>query len=150
MGESLVAFIRRRQIHDGLPITLETVQWMKAMRKAAVLLKLDFQKAYNMIRWEFIDHTMERMSFGDIWRKWMKGCITTVSMSILVNGSPTKPFYLPKRTWQRDPLSLFCFVLVVEIFKKGLVESLCVGKEKVELHIYDLRMTLNYFVWQMK
>ena len=71
---------------------------MKAMRKAAVLLKLDFQKAYNMIRWEFIDHTMERMSFGDIWRKWMKGCITTVSMSILVNGSPTKPFYLPKRT----------------------------------------------------
>lgn len=71
----------------------------------------------------------------------MKECIATASMSILVNGSPTKPFNMHRGIKQGVPLSPFLFVLVVEVFNKmvckakelWLVKGLCVGKEKVEL-----------------
>lgn len=57
----------------------------------AAHVKLDFQKAYDILNWDFIDHVLDLMGFGKTWRRWTMECITTASVSILVNGSPTTP-----------------------------------------------------------
>ena len=36
------------------------------------------------------------MGFGDRWIEWIRGCISVASMSILVNGCPTKEFQIEK------------------------------------------------------
>ncbi|XP_029144895.1 uncharacterized protein [Arachis hypogaea] len=48
------------------------------------------------------------------WRGWIQACLKA-SMSILVNGCPTKPFNLERGLWQGDLISSFLFVLVGEI-----------------------------------
>lgn len=51
------------QILDGALIANEVGQWAKKNKKEVVLLKLDFQKAYDTISWSFMDYLLEVMGF---------------------------------------------------------------------------------------
>lgn len=45
--------------------------------------------------------------FGERWRKWIKGCVSTFSFSILINGRPMGKFKGEKGLRQGDPLSSY-------------------------------------------
>jgi len=47
VGETQTAFVKDRQIIDGALIANETVNWLSKKKKSGVLLKLDFEKAYD-------------------------------------------------------------------------------------------------------
>nr|XP_025665300.1 uncharacterized protein LOC112763991 [Arachis hypogaea] len=94
--------------HGGVLIQVyEIVHWLKRSRKAAWLIKLDFQKAYDRVRWDFVDLVLEGMGFGCIWRRWIWECLTTASMAILINRTTTKPFNIQWGLRQDDTI-LFC------------------------------------------
>lgn len=49
-----------------------------------------FEKAYDYVRWSFFFYYMlDRCGFCAKWIPWMKGCVESVSMLVLINGSPT-------------------------------------------------------------
>ncbi|XP_057760618.1 uncharacterized mitochondrial protein AtMg01250-like [Arachis stenosperma] len=81
------------------------------------------------------------MGFGWRWREWVTECVSTASMLILINGSPTKPFKMEKGLRQGDLLSLFLFVLIVDVLHRMVGEAvrnrrilpLLVGKDNIEL-----------------
>ncbi|RVX13541.1 putative ribonuclease H protein [Vitis vinifera] len=52
-----------------------------------VVFKIDFEKAYDHVRWDFLDQVLEKKGFSPKWRKWMNGCLSSVSYAVLVNGS---------------------------------------------------------------
>lgn len=64
VGETQSAFIMGRQILDGALIANEVVQWAKKNKKEVALMKLDFHKAYDTVKWSFIDQLLEIMGFG--------------------------------------------------------------------------------------
>ncbi|XP_020972640.1 uncharacterized protein LOC107627573 [Arachis ipaensis] len=141
VGETQSAFVKGRKIHDGALIACETVQWLKTRKKKAAIIKLDFQKAYDRVKWRFVDIVLQKMGFGWRWREWVKECVSTASMSILVNGSPSKPFKMERGLRQGDPLSPFLFVLVIDVLHRMVGEAvknrrvvpLLVGKDNVKL-----------------
>lgn len=59
VGKTQTTFVHRRQILDGALIACEVVQWLRNKRKSSVLMKLDFRKTYDSVRWVFIDHVLE-------------------------------------------------------------------------------------------
>ena len=141
VGGTQSAFVSGRQILDGGLIANEVVWWLKKAKMSAIMLKLDFQKAYDIVRWSFLDHVLECMGFGSKWRAWIGTCVTSTSMSILVNGCPTAPFKMYQGLQQGYQLSPFLFVLVGEVFNKmvekakslNLVEGLKVGYNEVDI-----------------
>ncbi|KAL9663511.1 hypothetical protein QQ045_018898 [Rhodiola kirilowii] len=90
------AFIANRSIHDGIMITNELIHSLKSDGRSALILKLDFSKAYDSVSWEYLDAVQNRMGFGLKWRKWISECISTARLAVLVNGSPTEDFAMEK------------------------------------------------------
>ena len=45
---------------------------------------------------------------------WIKGCLASATVFVLVNGSPTEEFYPSRGLRQGDPLAHFLFIVVVE------------------------------------
>ncbi|KAL4373402.1 hypothetical protein AHAS_Ahas05G0078200 [Arachis hypogaea] len=142
VGETQSAFVQGRKIHDGALIACETVQWLKQRKKKSAIIKLDFQKAYDRVKWKFVDIVLQKMGFGQRWQGWIKECVCMMSMSLLINGSPSKSFKMERDLRQRDPLSPFLFVLVVvevlhrmvgEVVRHGRISPLLVGNDNIKL-----------------
>lgn len=61
--KSQSAFLKGRNILEGLVALQEIVHELKKNKKAAILLKLDFEKAYNRVNWECIREVLLRKGF---------------------------------------------------------------------------------------
>ena len=115
----------------------------KRKRKSCVFFKVDYEKAYDSVRWEFIYYMLGRLGFCEQWIVWIKSCLEFASMSVLVNGSPIKEFVPQKGLRQGDPLALFLFLIASEslagvvrnVVEKNMVDSLEVGAKKVEVNM---------------
>ncbi|RVW62009.1 Transposon TX1 uncharacterized 149 kDa protein [Vitis vinifera] len=81
------AFVQGRQILDAVLIANEIVDEKKRSGEEGVVFKIDFEKAYDHVSWDFLDHVMEKKGFNPRWRKWIRGCLSSVSFTILVNGN---------------------------------------------------------------
>lgn len=134
-------------------------------RRRSYFLKIDFAKAYDTVDWRFLNLIMERFGFAGKWRAWIRECISSASVSVLVNGSPSGEFKLQRGLRQGDPPSSFLFLLAVEglsiLMKRaadcGFYEPAEIGSKKVKvihLQFADdtvfLGTTKEENVWVMK
>nr|GEW08022.1 DNA helicase [Tanacetum cinerariifolium] len=86
----------------------------KLGKKQLLVFKVDFEKAYDSVRWDFLDDILRKFGFGDKWCKWIQTCLRYSRGSIILNGSPTEEFQFYKGVKQGDPLFPFLFILVME------------------------------------
>lgn len=115
----------------------------KRKKKKAVLFKVDFEKAYDSVSWDFLESMMVRMGFDGVWRKWIKECLSTANVSILVNGSPTEEIALGRGLRQGDPLSPFLFLIVAEglnmMFSEAKTRGLNQGYKVGDMEVSHLQ-----------
>ncbi|GKC47229.1 RNA-directed DNA polymerase, eukaryota, partial [Tanacetum coccineum] len=90
VNEVQSAFIEGRQILDGPFILNEVMQWCKIKKKQSLVFKVDFEKAYDSVRWDFLDDVLKKFGFGNKWCNWIQECLRSSRVSILVNSSPTE------------------------------------------------------------
>ncbi|KAJ9555174.1 hypothetical protein OSB04_009788 [Centaurea solstitialis] len=117
------AYVEGRQILDGPLMVNEVCSWAKRSKSRVFLFKVDFEKAFDFISWNYLDSILEQMHFGVKWRSWIKGCLNSARASVLVNSSPTSEFPLSRGLRQGDPLSPFLFIIAMEGLHVAMLEA---------------------------
>ncbi|GJR11897.1 RNA-directed DNA polymerase, eukaryota [Tanacetum coccineum] len=138
------AFISKRHILDGPFILNEVIHWCKAKKKNSMIFKVDFEKAFDSVRWDFLEDVMKNFGFGPRWCDWIMSCLKSSKGSVLVNGSPTPEFHFYKGLKQGDPLSPFLFILVMEtlhlsfenVVKAGLFKRVLLDDSMQLTHLF--------------
>ncbi|KAL5580279.1 hypothetical protein UlMin_012721 [Ulmus minor] len=108
------AFVHNRQILDVVLVATEAVEDYRKRGERGVIFKVDFEKK----------------GFGVRWRSWMRGCISLVNFSIMINGKPRGRFGASRGLRQGDPLSPFLFILVADILGRMMDKAVRIGEVK--------------------
>ncbi|GJU20617.1 RNA-directed DNA polymerase, eukaryota, reverse transcriptase zinc-binding domain protein [Tanacetum coccineum] len=138
------AFVAKRQILDGLFILNELFKWCKMKKKHTMIFKVDFEKAYDSVRWDYFDDVLKMFGFGEKWCGWIQNCLLSSKGSVIVNGSPTKEFQFHRGLKQGDPLSPILFLLIMKslhismqrVVDAGLFRGIQVGSSLQVSHLF--------------
>ncbi|GJS77089.1 hypothetical protein Tco_0726970 [Tanacetum coccineum] len=72
-------------------------------------VKVDFEKAYACVNWEFLYEVTSQMGFERKWCGWIRACLETATSSILVNGLN---------------------IMMQEVLNTGLLEGIKIGSDE--------------------
>jgi hypothetical protein len=118
INECQDAFIRGRFIAASVMLLQEILKETKYKKHQGVVLKFDFEKAYDKVNWCFLFDCCRQMGFSESWLIWNRKIVTQGTLSVKVNDKTGPYFYSYKGVRQGDPFSPTLFNIVVNSLSK--------------------------------
>lgn len=90
--ENQYGFIRGKTIQDCLAWSFEYIHQCHQSKREIILLKLDFEKAFDSIEHSALLSIMQSMGFSNKWLQWVQMVFSPSHTSVLLNGVPGNSF----------------------------------------------------------
>jgi hypothetical protein len=84
-------FLKDQNIMDGI-LALHEILHDTKIKKKGLILKLDFEKAYDKLNWAFFFECLRQRGFWEKWCDWIKLVMSSSTVSVKMNNTVGKYF----------------------------------------------------------
>ena len=88
---------------------------MMTLKRDGVIFKIDFENAYNKVKWSFLQQTLRMKDFSPTLCRCIEGMVTGGSVGIKVNDDIGPYFQTKRGLRQGDPMSLILFNIIADM-----------------------------------
>lgn len=116
------AFAEGRWIADNTILAQEMVHKVKKFKRKGglMLAKIDLSKAYDRLKWSFINMVMIAWGFSYLFRRMIFGRLSSVKYSLQLNGTVVGEIEPSRGLRQGDPFSPYLFIMCTEVLSRIL------------------------------
>jgi hypothetical protein len=112
-------FIKGRNIQDCIGWAFEYLYICHKSKKPIIILKIDFEKAFDKVEYSAIIAMRKAKGYGPKWVRLVESILHSSSTSVMLNGVPGKK-NCKRGVRQGDPLSPLLFVNTVELLQAAV------------------------------
>ena len=114
---------------------LNLIEYCTRTQNSAIILSVDFEKAFDKLEWDAMYKALELFNFGPCFISYVKTLYSNPISSTMNNGWWSKWFELSRSCRQGDPLVAVLFVITIEIL--GIKLRLNMNIKGIEMNGYE-------------
>ena len=138
--EDQTGFMKNRRIAINIRRILDIMNWCSKHDKGALLLNIDFLKAFDRCKVQSILQSLNYFGFPEYVVNWIKTLYTDFTVKIQNNGFFSSPIQVQRSVHQGGCASAFLFHLLVETMgnelRQNLEHSLLIENYKYDINQY--------------
>jgi hypothetical protein len=112
ISQNQIAFIKGRYILESVVSAHEIIHAVHSSGDNGLVLKIDYEKAYARVDWNFLVSMLESRGFGPVLRKWIRSFLVVGSFCVRIKDTYSPYFVARKGLKQGDPF-LFCYTTLL-------------------------------------
>jgi hypothetical protein len=133
-----VAYLKKRFIGQNIRTILDIMGYTKLNDENGIIAFLDFEKAFDTIRWDVIYDALKLFNFGPKLIEWVYTIYNGSEACVTNNGFSSPFFTLQRGVRQGCPLSAYLFIIVVELLAHNIrqnnnIKGIKIGDTEIKL-----------------
>ena len=113
--ESQTGFLAGRYIAENIMKMFNLIEMCNKFKKSAIVISLDYEKAFDKIEWPAVYRTLESFDMGENFIRMIRILYNKPITTTINNGFWSEWFSPTRGNRQGDPISTLLFVAVAEV-----------------------------------
>ena len=131
-------FLKGRYIGENIRTISDLIEYTSLKNQPAFILLIDFEKAFDTIRWSYLAKCLKFFNFGDTLINWIQIIYNNIESTVINNGHTSQFFKLSRGIRQGCPISPYLFIIAVEVMAIYIrqdkdIKGIWVGNTEIKL-----------------